>query len=338
MIGHNMEFRNTLFGEKEQFPLFDVMAKLGVIYSMFLISVKLDLAMLKRTAKTSWKIILATLLCPTAVFFSIIYPLGHTVPGFNGGKVMLFFTMCSLSFTYFPVVAQALDELNLLTSELGQLALSSAIFNDALQLFLTSLLLVVAQETAMKGIEAFLSLFALVTFTICVARPLMLLTVKNTPEGREMNEIYVVAIQVGVLVMAFMSDAVGLRYTTGPIILGLAIPDGQQLGKTLIAKTEFLVSEFLLPLFYFQIGTRIDLYKINHRKNFTQLQSIITAFYAAKIVGVTVAGLTSKISFKNSLVLSMMLNIKGIIELISYNRWSSLKVINYTYIRTLVSS
>ncbi|KAM5556769.1 cation/H(+) antiporter 15 [Rosa sericea] len=337
VIGNNKHFRDTLFGEKLQFPVFDVIAQMGVVYSLFLTAVKLDLGMLKRTAKTSWKIFLASLLCPTVVFFSFVYPLAGAVPGFSGGKVLLFWTTSSLSFTYFPVIAQALDELNLLTSELGQLALSASMLNDALQWFLTALNVVVMQEKVIYSIGIIFSLFALVIFTFYVARPLMLFTVKNTPEGYQPKEIYVVAIQLGVLVMAFMSDAIGMSHMAGPIILGLAVPDGQ-LGATLIAKTEYLVSEVFLPLFFFRIGTSIDMYKISRWVSFTKLQAIIIAFYASKTMGITMAGLFSKISLKNSLVLSMMMNIKGILELILYNGWLSMKLIDEQFFAQMVFS
>ncbi|KAK9913791.1 hypothetical protein M0R45_037600 [Rubus argutus] len=50
-----------------------------------------------------------------------------------------------MSFTYFQVVAQALYELNLMSSELGQLAMSSAMLNDVMQWFAMSVRIILTQ-------------------------------------------------------------------------------------------------------------------------------------------------------------------------------------------------
>lgn len=197
--------------------------------------------MVRRTKENAWKIGLADFLFPSAVTSSLVYPLALSIPGLTGGILFLFFTTFSLSFTYFPTVAEALDELNLMTSELGQLALSSAMLNDVIQWFFMAIHYIYSQES--HGIEALLSLLALLSFTIYVIRPTILSIIKKIPKGKEVSESYVVAIQVGVLVMAFITDALGTKPTTGAIILRLVIPNGPPLGTALIKKTEFIVSE-----------------------------------------------------------------------------------------------
>ncbi|KAM1595228.1 hypothetical protein PS2_001509 [Malus domestica] len=105
-----------------------------------------------RTQENAWKIGLAGFLFPSAVTSSLVYPLARSIPGLTGGILFLFFTTFSLSFTYFPTVAEALDELNLMTSELGQLALSSAMLNDVMQWFFMAIRYIYSH-----GIEALVS-------------------------------------------------------------------------------------------------------------------------------------------------------------------------------------
>lgn len=111
VIGHSKEFRDQIYGKKEQLAMFDTIAEMGSIYSIFLIAVKFDIVMLKRTAKNSWKIGLAGFFFPAVVTFSLIYPLTGVVPRF-----LWLLSTCTMSFTYFQVVAQALYELNLMSS------------------------------------------------------------------------------------------------------------------------------------------------------------------------------------------------------------------------------
>ncbi|KAK9913789.1 hypothetical protein M0R45_037598 [Rubus argutus] len=333
MIGHNKAFSHQFFGTKGQLPVFKTMATMGTIYSIFLIALKFDPVLIKRTAKSSWKIGVAGFLLPSIV---LLYPVTQVRSFIVPNLVTLLICIISWSFSFFPVIAEALYELNLMTSELGQLAMSSAMLNDALLWFLIILHLV----TSTSGFWViFLSILGLLLFTLYILRPLMLLIVKKTLEGEAVKEIYVVAILVGVLVMSFITDFIGLRYTVGPMILGLVIPDGPPLGATLTAKTELLVSELLLPVFFFGVGSgRVNVFSIDDWTIFAKRQIIILVLYFSKIVGVTVAGLLCKISFKNSLVLGMIMSMKGIVEVMIYSRWRTIKMIDDQFFTQLVLS
>ncbi|CAB4271013.1 unnamed protein product [Prunus armeniaca] len=221
-----------------------------------------------------------------------------------------------------------MDELNLMTSELGQFAMSSAILNDVILWFLIALHLIFTNPDATYRVESFISVFGLILFTIYVIRPIMLSIVKNIPQGQEAKEVHVVAIQLGVLVMAFISDALGTAPYTGVVLLGLAIPGGPPLGAAVVHKTEYLVSQLLMPMFFFYVGYRINLYSIHDWMRFSILQTIIIMSYVSKIVAVVAAAMWCKIGFKNGLRLSMAMSVKGIIEIISYSRWRTVKLID----------
>ncbi|CAB4301442.1 unnamed protein product [Prunus armeniaca] len=279
VLGGSKAFKDRLFAAKV-IPLFDTMATVGAIYSMFLVALKFDATRFKRRAKDSVKIDLA------------------------------------------------MDELNLMTSELGQFAMSSAILNDVIFWFLIALHLIFTNPDATYRVESFISVFGLILFTIYVIRPIMLSIVKNIPQGQEAKEVHVVAIQLGVLVMAFISDALGTAPYAGVVLLGLAIPGGPPLGAAVVHKTEYLVSQLLMPMFFFYVGYRINLYSIHDWMRFSILQTIIIMSYVSKIVAVVAAAMWCKIGFKNGLRLSMAMSVKGIIEIISYSRWRTVKLID----------
>ncbi|KAM1020295.1 hypothetical protein ACFX13_042286 [Malus domestica] len=338
LLGYNKAFKDKiLFGVKEV-PLFETIAHLGVIYSLFLATVKFDVNMVKRMAKKAWKIGLVTFLFPSAITSSTVFTIGRTIPGIKGGKFFLFFVSISLSFTYFPVVLEALDELNLMTSELGQLTMSSAAMNEIVQWTFAAAHLIHAQKTINNGFKTCACLLGMIFFTIFVIRPVIKLIIKVTPQGKEVKESYVIALQLGVLVMSFISDTIGMRSTYGPILLGLVIPNGPPLGSAIVHKTEYVVSEFLLPLFFFRIGFDINVYSVEDWTSFTKLQLLIVVSYVAKIVGGTVIAWCCKIRFKNSILLSLMMSTKGIIELIVYTHWRELKAIDDQCFTQLVLS
>lgn len=329
LIGRKKVIKEKLFRDKDA-HLFEILSLLGVLYSMFLIAVKFDTNMLRRTAKNAWKIGLPGFLVPLAVSLGLVHPIGSTLPGIKGGMFFLYFSFSSLSCTFFPVIAQTLNELNLMNSELGHLAMSSAMVTEAIQWLSVVLQIVFTQKSPIHGILALVSLFALTVLILFIVRPLILLIIKNTPQGKEVKEIYVVAILLGVLVSAGISDALGVTPLTGPVLFGLVIPDGPPLGATLIQKTEFLVSELFLPVLFFRVGFMTDVYSFQDWGSLGKLQMVILLIYGAKIVTVTVAAVCCKIRFKNSFLLSLIMNIKGTVDLVVYSRWRFTRVINHT--------
>lgn len=308
---------------------------LAAIYSVFIVALKYDLSLIRRTAKDSIKVGLVASFLPSVVTLSLLYLLGSAIHGFPNspmGKYFKYFMTVFVSFSYFPVIAQALDDLNLMTSELGQFAMSTAIVNDVIQWTLTTFYLIMMQQNiSSHGVQGFLTFLALIIFAVYIIRPIILWIISNTPAGEEVKEVYVVAIQLGALLMAFICDSLGATATMGAVILGLIIPEGPPLGTTLVHKTEALVSEFLLPMFFFRIGYSLDVYSISDWVSFSQLQILITVSYFTKIVGITGAALWCKFGLKNSLMLSMAMSTKGIIETTILNRWRNSKVINYFY-------
>ncbi|XP_021820155.1 cation/H(+) antiporter 18-like, partial [Prunus avium] len=155
-------------------------------------------------------------------------------------------------------IGLALDDLNLMTSELGQFAMSSALLNDVIYWIEIIFYFILARARAGYGIQSFMSLLGLILFTFYVIRPTIMWIINNIPQGQEAKEVHVVAIQLGVLVLAFISDALGLAMDTGPILLGVAIPGGPPLGAAIVHKTEYLISQLLMPIFFYRIGYRLN--------------------------------------------------------------------------------
>ncbi|KAM5556768.1 cation/H(+) antiporter 15-like [Rosa sericea] len=335
LLGRNQFMRDKLFNPKDA-SLWATMSLVGAIYSMFIIAVKFDISMVKRT-KLSLKIGVPGLIFTVAISLGLGIPLASFIPGIKGGFFPIFL-FSIISFTFFPDVAQALDELNLMNSELGQIAISSALLIEIIQWLFSTVQDVATKDNVSHGALTFVSVVAMSVFIVYVIRPLMISIAKNTPEGQEVKEFYVVAILVGALVLSLISDAIGTAFFVGPIILGLVIPDGPPLGAALVTKTELLVSELLLPIFYFRTGFRTNILLFSDWKSFATLQAIIGASYVAKTVAVTVAALCCKIRLRNSLLLGMMMNIRGIIHITIFSRWRYTQVLDERVYTQLVLS
>lgn len=116
----------------------------------------------------------------------------------------------------YGLVSEALTELNLISTELGQIALSSSMISEILQWITITLQFSSKINFVISlGFLACTCLFGLSFFFI--VRPMAKFIIQRTPVGKPVNEIYIVMILLGVLVMAGLSDAIGLHFVMGPI-------------------------------------------------------------------------------------------------------------------------
>ncbi|KAI4306890.1 hypothetical protein L6164_030130 [Bauhinia variegata] len=242
------------------------------------------------------------------------------------------------SLSSFPVIHDALVELNLITSELGQIALSSSMLNDGIQWVTLAILSVKNSNKDSLSVMFLTCYIGLILVCIFVIRPAFMKLAAKTPPGKPVKEIYIVFILLGVLIMSVLADLIGVTSLQGPLLLGLVMPNGPPLGTALIERTEAIVSNFLLPFFHVYIGFLTDLSTITSWQSFAIIQTIIIASYAAKVVGCMVVARTYNIRVRHGIVLGLILNIKGIVDLMSLARMKKLKVRDESAISQLVLS
>lgn len=234
----------------------------------------------------------------------------------------------SYSITAFTSLHPILVELNLLNSKLGRLAMSASTNIDVLG-WIFGLIFGALNQGLTTPYKAFcfiasvLSLYILIFFII---RPLMFHIIHRTPEGRPVNRSYIIAILMGVFVLTFIGDMVGLTVMNTPWILGLAIPDGPPLGTALVDKTETIITCFFGPIFYAFIGLKTNVFAIKDWTAWGTLQGTVLLGYFAKVVGTMLPSRYFKIPFHEALSLGLIMNLRGIVEFILLVHLSNYKV------------
>ncbi|CAL0320343.1 unnamed protein product [Lupinus luteus] len=158
------------------------------------------------------------------------------------------------SLSSFAVVTQTLLELNLLTTELGKIALSSTLIAEIMQWTSVALEIKSMKQIINCSVLFVISLFAFVLFYVLVIRPVMKMIARRTPMGQPVKESYVVMILLGALISAAISDYIGISFVIGPTIFGLVMPNGPPLATTISDKSEVIISQILMASFYFIDG------------------------------------------------------------------------------------
>ncbi|KAK7281084.1 hypothetical protein RIF29_08771 [Crotalaria pallida] len=184
------------------------------------------------------------------------------------------------------VINQALQELDLVTTEVGQIALSSSMISEIMQWASLSLNIYSNKGSLGSSNTFVISLPAFILFGIFVIRPMMKMIVRRTPMGQPLKETYVVVIFLGALISAGISDYMDMPIFIGPIIYGLVMPNGPPLATTITEKSEVIISQLLMPLFYTHIGIYTDFTKMHNWNRAIMFQSVLLLGLLAKIIDI----------------------------------------------------
>ncbi|EPS59894.1 hypothetical protein M569_14908, partial [Genlisea aurea] len=323
VLGRSKKFADTIFPLRSLMIL-ETMANVGLLYFLFLVGVEMDIGVIRRTGKRAFTIALSGMILPFVIgssFAFLIHSDSEIVPL---GTFILFLGV-ALSVTAFPVLARILAELKLLNTEIGRIAMSSALINDMCAWILLAVAIALAENESMSlaSVWVILSSAAFVVLCIYVIKPLIAWMVTTTThDGGEssssITDLHICIILTGVMISGFITDAIGTHSVFGAFIFGLIIPDGS-LGVALIEKLEDFVSGILLPLFFAISGLKTDISAIGGVWTWLALVLLMILSCAGKIVGTLLISTYYKMLLPEGLALGLLMNTKGLVEMIVLN-------------------
>ncbi|WOH14508.1 hypothetical protein DCAR_0934027 [Daucus carota subsp. sativus] len=327
VMGQSKKFAETFFPLRSVMIL-ETMANIGLLYFLFLVGVEMDLDVIRRTGKKALTIAIAGMILPFLIGISFSFLLLQKTQMIKQGTFILFLG-AALSVTAFPVLARILAELKLLNTELGRIAMSSALVNDMCAWIMLAFAMALAENQSMASTSfwVILSGIAFVIFCILVVRPMVEWITQQTPEGENISEFHICLILTGVMVCGFITDSIGTHSVFGAFVFGLVIPNGP-LGATLIEKLEDFVSGLLLPLFFAISGLKTEISAINGVGTWALLVFVIVLACAGKIAGTLIVALYYNMPFHDGVTLGLLMNSKGLVEMIVLNVGKDQKVLD----------
>ncbi|KAI3845412.1 hypothetical protein MKW98_029063 [Papaver atlanticum] len=308
------------------FQVVDMLAHFSSMFFIFKVGVQMDPKILMRAGWRTYLIGFCCFACSFASGAQFSHRLKNdNIPGLksrdlgfrSSDRVVDLFSMIS-----FPVIVYVLDDLKILNSDLGILSIHTAMVADFLHLGLKFYVFFRQIITSGRQAYALPAVIILLVTVICIlfiVRPAALWIVKNTPEGRPVNDVYITLIMVSVLICGLASEYCALNATVGVFLLGLAIPDGPPLGSTLVQKLR-IVNVVFMPLHMGIVGYKTDIFKVT----FAYLWRVILVILGCvigKIIGLFIPAVLLGLSPRDSFLLGLIMNIKGIVEVSTLNTW-----------------
>ncbi|KAJ8636870.1 hypothetical protein MRB53_011137 [Persea americana] len=336
-LGRNKKYLHTVFPAWST-PILETVASIGLLFFLFLVGLELDLASIRRSGKKALGIAAAGITLPFLCGICVAFVLRKTVSGAAdvGYGPFLVFTGVALSITAFPVLARILAELKLLTTPVGEIAMAAAAFNDIAAWVLLALAVALSgsgsggpHKSPLISVWVLLSGVGFVAFMMVAVRPVMKWVARrSSSENGSVEEACIAVTLWGVLVSGFMTDLIGIHSIFGAFVFGLAIPKEGEFAGRLIERIEDFVSGLLLPLYFASSGLKTDVAKIHGAEAWGLLALVIGTACIGKITGTFFIAVMNRIPVREALTLGVLMNTKGLVELIVLNIGKEKKVLN----------
>ncbi|GLT48144.1 hypothetical protein SLA2020_217850 [Shorea laevis] len=328
-LGRNTKYLNAIFPARS-LTVLDTLANLGLLFFLFLVGLELDPKSLRQTGKKALSIAVAGISLPFLLGIGTSFALHATISENVKEAPFLVFMGVALSITAFPVLARILAELKLLTTDVGRIAMSAAAVNDVA----AWILLALAIALSGTGHSPLVSLWVLLCgcgFVLCcifIVPPIFKWMAQRCPEGEPVEELYVCATLAAVLAAGFVTDAIGIHALFGAFVIGVLVPKEGPFAGALVEKVEDLVSGLFLPLYFVSSGLKTNVATIRGAQSWGLLVLVITTACFGKIVGTVTVSLFCRVPFQEALALGLLMNTKGLVELIVLNIGKDRKVLN----------
>jgi Kef-type K+ transport system membrane component KefB len=313
-------------------PYLNILAQLGLIFFMFLVGLELNTDHLKGNGRV------ALLVSHTSI----------VVPYFLGGLLALYlyeslapsdvslasfalFMGAAMSITAFPVLARILTERKLNRTALGALAITCAAVDDVTAWCLLAIVISIVRSGDVLGaIPTVLLAILYIAFMFTVARPLLAHLAQRVELGESggLSQGMVALVVVGVLCSSLVTEMIGIHSIFGAFLFGAILPHGRLFARALVEKTEDFTIVILLPVFFAYTGLRTQINLLDSVESWVFCALIILVACIGKFGGATLSARVAGLPWRESAALGVLMNTRGLMELIILNIGLDLGVIS----------
>jgi Kef-type K+ transport system membrane component KefB len=318
-------------------PFLGVLAEVGVILYMFLVGLDLDPRLLKRRGHAAVAISHASIVAPFllgALLSLILYP--RLATGDVRFTAFSLFLGVSMSVTAFPVLARILTDRGMHKSRMGAIALTCAAVDDVTAWCLLALVVAIIQARTAGALVTFGFAIAFIAVMFLVVRPTMVrLTLAYGNRGR-LTQGLMAMVFVGLLLSSWATDLIGIHAVFGAFALGAVIPHDSAMARELTDRLEDLLIVLLLPAFFAYTGLRTQIGLVSGAEQWVLCGLIILVASAGKFGGSAIAARLTGLNWRDASALGVLMNTRGLVELIVLNIGLDLGIISPALFAMLV--
>ncbi|OJW77290.1 MAG: hypothetical protein BGO69_18060 [Bacteroidetes bacterium 46-16] len=298
-----------------------ILSQVGLMLFMFVIGMELDPALVKKKAGAAMVISNASIIAPFGLGIALSYFLykQYTLPGIPFYAFALFIGI-AMSITAFPILARIISERGQTNSRLGILALTSAAAGDIAGWCLLAVVIAIVKAGSLgMAVYTLIATLVYIGFMLGILRPMMSRLTTIMGKDKFMKRSVLALVFVVMLLSAYCCEVIGIHALFGAFIAGVVMPSEWNYRKVIIDKIEDMSMVLLLPLFFVFTGLRTEFGLLNDATLWATCGLIILTAILGKLGGSAMAARLSGESLHDSLAIGILMNTRGLMELIILN-------------------
>lgn len=311
------------------------LSQLGLVIYLFLIGLEFDMSPIRKRLINTYLVSLAGILTPLLLGI-LIAPIIYQIPDLFESNVPLLsaalFLGSAFSITAFPMLAHIIHEHQLMKTSFGALALSAGALDDAFVWLLLSAILAFLSQKPQMFIVTSLGLIVYILFFVYVGKH-QLHQLFSNQKHQQQHLFYIFLILTG---CAWFTNSIGIYALFGAFIAGLSMPKHRSFVIKIRNMLEPMTQHLLLPLFFVYAGLNTELSLINSYTLILATGLMIVIACLGKGVACTLAAKYAGETWKNSFLIGVLMNARGLMELIILNIGLEHHLITHTLFSMLV--
>jgi Kef-type K+ transport system membrane component KefB len=305
----------------EAAPYLGVLAQVGVLLYMFLVGLELNAGLIRHHAHAAVAISHASILAPFILGAALalwLFQVQELAPAGVPFTSFALFMGVAMSITAFPVLARILTDRRLDKTPLGVLALSCAATDDVTAWCLLAFVVGVTQAKVAGAVGTMFLALAYISVMAAIVRPLAVRYLGHHAEKQPPSRM-AVWVLVGLLASAATAEWIGVHAIFGAFLLGAVIPHDSDVARDFSNKLQDIVKILFLPAFFALTGMRTEIGLLSGWQAWVICAAIIVVATLGKFGGTVAAARFTGIDWRTSAELGILMNTRGLMELVVLN-------------------
>ncbi|MFM8572262.1 MAG: cation:proton antiporter [Pirellula sp.] len=314
-------------------------SQLGLALYMFIVGLEFRTDIVRKHLKSSVAVSASGMLVPFLLGGGLGY-LFHSYGGLFPEKTTAseaaMFLGASMCITAFPMLARIIHFKGLQGTLMGTVAIGAGAIDDAMAWCLLALVLASFDSDMTQAVRSIGGGICFVFVVTMLLRPILLrfCNVFLDANGKLSESGLVISLML-MSSGAWFTDSIHLHAVFGAFLIGTAIPRGE-IHSSIVDRIQPLTVALLLPLFftYSGLNTRIGL--LNQWWLLGVCFAILVAAILGKWAACTLAAKFSGLSTRDAMGIGVLMNARGLMELIIINKGLERGIISYELFACLV--
>lgn len=314
-------------------------SQLGLALYMFIVGLEFRLDIVQKRMKSSIAVSLAGMITPFILGCGLAWFIYHHTELFPEKTSLteaMLFLGASMCITAFPMLARIIHFKGLAGTTMGTVAIGAGALDDAMAWILLAVVLASFDGEIGRSLYNIGGALGYVAVTLGIIRPLMGRLARYLIEKDDI--LSDAGLVVGLALMAlgaWFTDLIGLHAVFGAFIMGAAMPRGVFV-RDFIARIQPLAVSLLLPLFFTYSGLNTKIGLLNTWFLWGMCAAVLVAAVLGKWAACTLAARATGISGRESMGIGILMNARGLMELIIINIGLQRGIISEGLFATLV--